>query len=193
MPRRQLKWEIPINGMIVFGADNNSNASLWMSKMIKSVPKIVFTTMVLVLLPAILGCSQVSSPESPDIVRGVELGGEWRMDQLIVNIESGNESLIMLRLDNGDKVDGYFYVEKGDGINFQIVGNSLIYESSGQDEEGSWKVTSDRFSFIASQTEGNSYTLTFRNPAESGQAKVTVFVEVIYPLGSSLFIPIERK
>jgi len=154
--------------------------------------------MVLPLLFATLGCSQisdltqVSSPKSPDIIRGAELGGEWRMDQLIVNVEADDESLILLRLDYGDKVDGYFYVEKGSDINFQITGNSLIYEASTEDEDSS-EVTSDRFSFRASQEQGNTYTLTFRNPSESGQTKATIFLEVIYPVGGSLFMPIERK
>jgi len=112
------------------------------------------------------------------------------MDQLIVDVGADDESLILLRLAYGDKVDGYFYVEKGNGISFQITGNSLIYEASAKEAGGSSQVGSDRFSFVASQTQGNTYTLTFRNPA---QTKVTVFLEVIYPIGGSLFMPIERK
>ena len=166
--------------------------------MTKSILKIVFTIIVPLLPVAICGCSQISeltqgsSSKSPDIVRGAELGGEWRMDQLIVNLEADDESLILLRLDYGDKVDGYFYVEKGNDINFQITGNSLIYEANTEDKDSS-KVDSDRFSFRASQEQGNTYTLTFRNPAESGQTKATIFLEVIYPAGGSLFMPIEKK
>lgn len=115
------------------------------------------------------------------------------MDQMIVNVGADDESLVLLRLDYGDKVDGYFYVEKGNDVNFQITGNSLIYEATAKDEEGSSEVASDRFSFRASQEQGNTYTLTFRNPAESGQTKATVFLELIYPVGGSLFMPIERK
>ena len=168
-------------------------------EMMKSMLKIGLVIMVVLLVASIPGCSQVSdltqlsSPKAPDIVRGAELGGEWRMDQLRVNIDAGDESQVLLRLDTGDEVDGYFYVEKGESINFQIIGDSLIYEFSAQDTEDSSKITSDRFSFAATQTQGNTYTLTFRNPADDGQTKVTVFLEVIYPIGGSLFIPIERE
>ena len=166
--------------------------------MTNNVIKIILTVMVLLLPTTAYGCSQISdltqgtSSKSPDIVRGAELGDEWRMDQLLVNVEADNESLILLRLDYGDKVDGYFYLEKGNDIKFQITGNSLIYEVNTEDEDSS-KVDSDRFSFRASQEQGNTYTLTFRNPAESGQTKATIFLEVIYPVGGSLFMPIERK
>ncbi len=145
------------------------------------------------------GCSQISdlaqlsSPKAPEIVRGTELGGEWRMDQVRVNIDAGDESLILLRLDTGDEVDGYFYVEKGESINFQIIGDSLIYKFSTQGIEDSSKITSDRFSFVATQRQGTTYTLILHNPADDGQTKVTVFLEVIYPIDGSLFIPIERE
>ena len=168
-------------------------------EMMKSVLKIVLAMTVVLLVVSILGCSQISdltqlsSPKAPDIVRRAELGGEWQMDQLRVNIDAGDESLVLLRLDTRDEVDGYFYVEKGESINFQIIGDSLIYESMPQDTEDSSKITSDRFSFVANQTQGSTYTLTFRNPSDDVQTKVRVFLEVIYPTGGSLFIPIERE
>ena len=87
--------------------------------MTKNLLKIILTAMVLLLPIAAYGCSQISeltqgsTSKSPDIVRGAELGEEWRMDQLLVNVEADDESLILLRLNYGDKVDGYFYVEKG--------------------------------------------------------------------------------
>ena len=164
--------------------------------MIKNIFKIILAVMLLLLSTVAYGCSQISeltqgsSSKSPDIVRGAELGEEWRMDQMLVNVEAGKESLILLRLDYGDKVDGYFYVEKGDDIKFQITGNSLIYEASAKDSSG---VTSDRFSFRASQEQGNTYTLTFGNPSEGRTVKATIFLEVIYPADGSLFMPIEKK
>lgn len=165
----------------------------------KSILKIVLVIMVVVLVAVFPGCSQISdltqpsSQEAPDVVRGAELGGKWWMDQLRVNIDAGDELLVLLRLDPGDKVDGYFYVEKGESINFQIIGDSLIYESLPQYMEDSLKITSDRFSFVATQTQGSTYTLTLRNPGDEGQTKVRVFLEVIYPIGGSLFTPLERE
>ena len=161
--------------------------------------KIVMTSMALVLLLVLVtvsGCSQMSgltqgsSQKSPNIVRGSDLGEDWRMDQMNLSVDADEESLILLRLDYGDKVDGYFYLEKGDGINFEITGNSLIYKTS-TDNKDSSGAESDRFSFSASQGQGSTYTLTFSNPAKSGQA--SVFLEVIYPIGGSLFMPIEKK
>jgi len=115
------------------------------------------------------------------------------MDQLKVNIDAGDESLVLLRLDPGDKVDGYFYIEKGESINFQIMGDSLIYESLPQYMEDSPKITSDRFSFVATQAQGSTYTLTLRNTGDEGQMKARVFLEVIYPIDGSLFTPLERE
>ena len=167
--------------------------------MMKSVLKIVLAIMAVVLLATIPGCSQISdlaqllSPKDPDIVRGADLGGEWRMDQLRLNIDAGDESLVLLRLDTGDEVDGYFYLEKGESINFQIIGDSLIYESMPQDTKDSSKITSDRFSFVATQTQGSTYALTLRNPGDDGKTKAAVFLEVIYPIDGSLFTTIDRE
>ena len=58
----------------------------------KGVLKIAVAILVFSLAFATIGCSQisdltqVSSPNSPNIVRGTTLGEEWRMDQLIVNV-----------------------------------------------------------------------------------------------------------
>jgi len=169
-----------------------------MVAMKRSVPNIVLAVIVLLLLAAVTGCSQISdfiktSSKSPDIIRGAELSGEWRMDQLNVDVEADEESSVILRLGYEDKVDGYFYVEKGNNVSFRITGNSLIYEAGSNDTADSSEVDSDRFSFCASREEGNTYTLTFRNPPENGKAKSTVFLEVIYPVDGSMFMHIERK
>jgi len=154
-------------------------------------------SILLMLLPLLLlfssGC-QTFSPKSPTGVRGAELAGEWQMDQLLVELEAGEESLVLLRLADGDKVDGYFFLEKGDAVNFEIAGNSLIYESRAKDGEAlSSNVTSDRFSFVTSRGQGNTYTLTFRNPAGDEQTKASIFLEVIYPVTGTLFLAVERK
>lgn len=160
--------------------------------MIRSSFKDVLCLLLPLLLVVSSGC-QISASKSPATVRGAELAGEWRMAQLLLSLEAGDESLVLLRLADRDKVDGYFFLEKGSAINFQIAGNSLIYESRARDAEALSKVTSDRFSFVASQAQGNTYTLTFRNPDEDEKTKAVVFLEVIYPVGGTLFLAIERK
>lgn len=150
----------------------------------------------LLSLIAFSGCDQISditggtTSDAPDIVRGADIDEEWRMDQMLVNVGPEAEALVLLRLDNEDKVDGYFYLEKGNNIEFHITGNSQIYTASDGDSSS---LTSDRFTFRATQDEGNMYTLTFYNPGTGSQNKATVFLEVIYPVGGSLFMPIERE
>ncbi len=161
--------------------------------------KNILTAVMVLSLIAVLGCSEIedfiqpSSPSGPDIVRRAQLGEQWQMDQTRVHVAVGDESLVLLRLDGGGRVDGYFYLEKGEDIEFKITGISLVYESEAIDTEDSARITSDRFSFVADQTQGTMYTLTFRNPTDDEQAKATVFLEVVYPVSGSLFFPISTK
>ena len=158
--------------------------------------KTVLTAGIVLSLVCALGCSELSdfmqesSSSGPDIVRRAELGENWQMDQMRVHMDAEAESLMLLRLPEGGKVDGYFYMEKGNEVEFQITGKSLIYKFEAADNEDSAGNTSDRLSFIADQTQGDTYTFTFRNPTEENE---TAFLEVIYPINGSLFVPIAEK
>jgi len=139
------------------------------------------------------GQTQTSSGQNLKILKAVELGSEWKMKQMSFKVGADDEVLILIKLSTGDKVDGYFYLEKGEDIDFSITGKSLLYTSAipvGADSKG---ITSDRFSFMATQGEGDTYTLTFRNPADDDEQQTTasVFLEVIYPVTGSVYVPVD--
>ena len=63
-----------------------------------------------------------------------------------------------------------------------------MYESKAPGT-GENSVTSDRFSFTASQAQGLAYTLKLE-PAGSDSTSATVLIELIYPATGEIFIPI---
>ena len=139
---------------------------------------------------SLTGCSVVSritgsSSGGPEIVKKADLGTKWTMRQISLELGAGSQMPVLLKLADGDKVDGFFYLEKGNNVDFQIAANSLIYKPSIQDAYARG-ITSDRFSFTASQAQGATYTLMFRNTSYSND-KVTVFLEIIYPATGSVF------
>lgn len=154
--------------------------------------RIIIAIMILALLP-VLGCEEISrltqeptetsSPTNLKILKAVELGSEWEMKQITFDVGADGEVAILLKLSDGDEVDGYFYLEKGDAIDFSITGKTLLFKSEVQ----------DRFSFIANQDQGDTYTLAFRNTADDSKDKITVFLEVIYPAGGSVYVPVEGE
>lgn len=162
------------------------------------VKTIVIAAIVLSLL-SFLGCSELSdipdlmpksSPGSPDTVERSKLGEEWQMDQMVVHLDAEGESLVLLRLPDGGEVDGYFFLEEGEDIDFRISGDSLIYELNGPDVKASERMTSTRFSFTAEQKQVTTYTFTFNNPTKNEE---TVFLEVIYPVNGALFFPLTTQ
>ena len=156
--------------------------------------RIIIAIMILALLP-VLGCEEISrltqeptetsSPTNLKILKAVELGSEWEMKQILFDVGVGDEVAILLKLSDGDEVDGYFYLEKGEVIDFRITGKTLLFESEVQ----------DRFFFTANQDQGDTYTLAFRNTADDDdqKEKITVFLEVIYPVGGSVYVPVEGE
>ena len=159
------------------------------------IKRIIIATIMIFALVSVLGCEEISrltqestetsSPTNLKILKAVELGSEWEMKQIKFDVGADDEVAILLKLSDGDEVDGYFYLEKGEDIDFRITGKTLLFKSEVQ----------DRFSFIANQDQGDTYTLAFRNTADDDdrQAKVTVLLEVIYPLGGSLYVPVEGE
>ena len=164
----------------------------------------VIVALIVFLLLFITGCAELegltrgletSSPAGPEIVRKAKIGSAWQMNQMKIKLAGGEETSILLKLTDGGKVDGYFYLERGGAMDFQIIGDSLIYESKDLDGKDAEEVTSDRFSFIAARAQGTTYTLTFQNPADKDdlQSEATIFLEIIYPADSSLFMPVKTK
>ena len=126
-----------------------------------------------------------------DTVRQALISNQWEMSQIRINLNSSIP--VLLKLNPGDRVDGFYFLEKGNNIDFQIAGKSVIYQSISQ-SPGSANISSDRFSFIASDAQGIAYTLTF-TPAEKGSNKATpvVFLELIYPKAGEIFYPMGTK
>jgi len=158
------------------------------------VKRIISIIMIAVLL-VIPGCTEISglldtstmTTPGPDIIRRAEIGTDLQMDQVRVAIAANDESAVLLRLNNGDSVDGYFYLEKGEDIEVHIEAESRIYEFSSLAPGETAGITSDRFFFIAKQGQAAVYTFTFSNPTDTEEI---VFLEILYPRHGSLFFPV---
>jgi hypothetical protein len=148
------------------------------------------------------GCELVSkateaittTPASVRTIREAEIAKLWKVRQMEIDLATG--VAIVLTLKDGDKVEGYYYLVKGDNINFSIAGISPIYASQPAGT-GTKNITSDRFSFTANQGQGVAYTMTLTAAASANatgkNSETTVFLEIIYPVTGSLFVPIGTK
>jgi hypothetical protein len=164
------------------------------------IKKILCVTAVIVIL-GISGCDLVSkametttttTPATVEIVREAKIGQTWVMKQMEIDLETAVP--IVLTLKDGDNVQGYFYLLKGDGIDFTIAGISPIYTSPPTDDE-TGLTDSDRFAFTANQGEGVAYKLTLDagTDDDGNNNKATVFLEIIYPATGSMLVPIGTK
>ena len=154
--------------------------------------KAIIATILLTFIFPLLGCEEISdltqgastsnSQSNLKIEKSVELGSEWQMKQIDFKVEAGQEVAILLKLAEGSEVDGFFYLKKGETVDFRIAGKTQIFRSS----------EADRFSFTASQSQGDTYNLLFRNTAdeEETQKSITVSLEVIYPLKGEIYVPV---
>jgi hypothetical protein len=160
--------------------------------------KRIFVILSVLSLIVAAGCSSgniTTSTSAPPAgiktIRLAEIAGAWTVRQIEINLESSTS--VLLKLTEGDKVEGYFFLEKGIDIDFQILGESLIYRS--RPVSGSDNVTSDRFSFTATGDQGIAYTLKFSPVVKKDGKKVipTVFLELIYPATGEVFDPMGVK
>jgi hypothetical protein len=147
----------------------------------------------------VLGCSSkavstgtATQPAGIYKTRQAEIAKAWIVRQIEINLDSATS--ILLTLQPGSEVDGYFYLEKGNDVDFQISGRSVIYESTPA-TAGSANITSDRFSFIATEEQGIAYTLKF-SPVDTKETKKVIpaiFLELIYPGSGEIFTPMDTK
>jgi|GEM_PF-2880885 len=154
----------------------------------------VFTAVTLLLVAAFGGGCGGSKDPGPatgkyEIIRKSGLGAAWQMYQIRIVLEAGNNfDVDLLGLSGADKVDGYFYLEKGTGAALVIkAGDSVLYQSAAA---AGGEVVSDRFSFIAGLPAGTAYVFNFSNP---GTETVNVFLELIYPKTGFIRGPIDTN
>jgi len=163
--------------------------------------KKIFVMLAVLTLLTVVGCSSSSATTAATTtpaagvkqVRQAVLNETWAVKQLEIELDAAIS--IMLTLSAGDKVEGFFYLEKGNGLTFQITGESLIYESQPADEDTEF-VTSDRFSFTASNSQGKAYTLKLTAAGAGKTAAKTaapVFLEIVYPVTGEIFVPMGTK
>jgi hypothetical protein len=155
--------------------------------------KLIFTLTFILLLSLLLGCSGSTSEAAVGkhkIVRETVLNDRWQMYQLEFTLKADEEFDVLLTLADGDTVDGYFYPEKDNGLVFRITADgTVIYGPETTAAAGS--TTSDRFSFTATQAQGSTYIINLKNTV--ADSSTITFVELIYPVTGSIYIPLEAQ
>jgi len=161
-------------------------------KRIKLLALVLMVSML--ALGVLAGCSssKSSTPTGKyEILRRATLGNTWQMYQIRVSLESGSDfDIDLLGLSGADKVDGYFYPEKGIGASMTIMSGSTVIYKADSSTVALGGTLSDRFSFPANQPSGTAYMLQFHN---GGTETVNIFLELIYPKTGQLRGPIDLK
>ena len=147
---------------------------------------------VMLLLTLVTGCAGATTGPAAkpkqEILRKSVIGTDWQMYQLRITLPSGTGFPVLLKLADGDRTDGYFYLEKGSNVDFSVTADSQIYRST---KQASGKINSDRFSFTASKALGSTYILQLTNSTLNSTEPQVVFMEVIYPVKGSVYVPLE--
>jgi hypothetical protein len=152
--------------------------------------------------PGVLtGCSIFADNASSDVkppqlevLKTMDIGNQWRVKQMRIEIFGSDKFDILYTLNEGEKIDGYFQVEtEASNISFTINGNSQVFKSGASDAGAQGGVNSNRFAFTASAVQGRTYVLTYDNTTAGGGTgkDVSIYTELTYPVGSPIFIPIE--
>lgn len=136
-----------------------------------------------------------SAKPTPKTIREASLSAKWQLRHITIELAPGQQMPVGLKLADGDRVDGYFYQEKGNApIDFEVSGTSVVYRTTpaGAIVPG---VSSDRFFFVASQAQGNFYYLMFKNvtPAADKAEKAIIFLELLYPSTGSVYTLLNGK
>lgn len=152
---------------------------------------LVVSIVSVVLITAACSSSAGSTGAKPsqEIIRKSVIGTDWQMYQIRLILPAGSTFPVLFKLAPGDKADGYYYLEKGSNVDFSVVADSTLYHSTAN---ATGQVSSDRFSFTASRENGSTYSLQFTSAANVTGQQV-VFLEVMYPVSGSIYVPLETK
>ena len=156
---------------------------------------LVFGLVALLMLVVFAGCSGNSESAhvgKHEILREAVLGHNWQMYQVRLKLEPGSYFDIDLRdMVQGDKVDGYFFLETGSTVTVDITsGANVIYHFESVNAIAGSTI-SDRFSFVTNLPLGTAHVLKFTNIGT--EKNISVFLEIIYPVTAKIRGPLDVK